>query len=465
LDLHVPDTTLLHVALDRRTVLADRTEVARVLIYVVAPNGSANREELPLAEVSRGGVSLQPREAGVWEGNWSIPPGAAGEERLTVRLLGLPASRAVVRLLAQAGPPAVVGLALDRAFLVAGETEDVQATVRTSDSVGNPCPARLALSTDFGSLTPPEEASPGTYKARLRVTPSFGGRPRLQVTARALSTAATASVPLLLAPAPATRAVLAKDRDFYLADGRSELELDLRAWDAFDNPAEGLPKLGASQGVITRIEPLGSGHWAVRYRPAPVEWPLRGRITAELANARADEELELMPPSDRRIALLGGGGLVAGGVVGGHITLGLERPMSFDPLSSSALKGAWRLELGGLAGSRNHAGGQERLRVAALMAGPEAVSTTPNARWSASGTAGLLIGSTLPSRGSQRLGAGLAGRLTVGVAVPRRRLSPFLEVGLLGASGLPGGGFVSFQLSLGVRFDTIRAAPAPDEGE
>lgn len=85
--LRVPETTLLHAALDRRSVLADRSEAVRVLAYVVAPHGAARRGDAPAVEVSRGSVTaLQPREAGAWEGTWTLPPGSAGEERLTARL-------------------------------------------------------------------------------------------------------------------------------------------------------------------------------------------------------------------------------------------------------------------------------------------------------------------------------------------------------------------------------------------
>jgi hypothetical protein len=419
-----------------------------------------------VVEVSRGTVTLlQPREPGAWEGTWTLPAGSAGEEKLWVKLPGLPASRATLRLPAVAGPPAVLALALDRTALVAGEAGEVQVTVRSSDSSGNPCPARLALTSDFGAMGALEEAGPGTVRARLRVAPSFGGREQLLVTARAPATGATASAPLLLTPAPAARATLLREGGLLPADGRQEVELELRAWDRWDNPASGSPRVSSARGVVTRLEPAGPGRWAVSFRPTPVEQPVEARVVATLADAEAEEELALVPASERRLALLAGGGLVAGGVGGGQLQAGLELPPAGLPRLPGRLAGAWRLELEGIGASRDLADGVERLRLAALLGGPEVVATTPNARWFASGTAGILLGQDVLAGGSDRLSAGLAGRLAVGVAVPLRRLSPYLEFGLLGAGGLPGGPFATLQLSLGLRFDTVRGPAVADRGE
>jgi hypothetical protein len=462
--VRVPETTLLHAALDRRAVQADRAEAVRVLVYVVAPHGAARKGEPPVVEASRGSVSaLQPREPGAWEGTWTLPPGSAGEERLSVRLPGLPASRATLRLQAAAGPPAALSVAFDRPALVAGEGGEALVTVRSADAAGNPSPARLALSTDLGALGPVEEAGPGLARARLRVAPSFGGREQLQVTARALGTGAAASAPLQLAPAPAARAALLRAPVPLPADERAEVELELRAWDRWDNPASGSPTARSTNGDVGRPEPVGPGRWTLRFRPAPVDGPVQARVVAELAGAEAAEEVLLVPAPERRLALVLGGGVLAGRVGGGQLQAGLELPAAGLPRLSGRLASAWRLELEGIAAGRDAAGGAERLRLAALLGGPEVVATLPGSRWFASGTAGILLGRDDRPQ-DDRLGAALAGRLAVGVAMPLRRLSPYLELGLLGAGGLPGGAFTSLQLSLGVRLDTARG-PAAGQGE
>ncbi len=431
-----------------------------MLAYVVAPHGAARRGDPPVVEVSRGSVTpLQPREPGAWEGTWTLPPGSAGEERLTVKLPGLPDSRAVLRLPSVAGPPAVLALALDRDALVAGDAADVLVTVRSADTSGNPSPARLTLSTDWGELGPSEEAGPGALRARLRVAPSFGGRDRLLVTARALATGATASASLQLAPATAARAALLRGQGLMPADDGSEVELELRAWDRWDNPAAGSPAARSSRGAVTRPEPVGPGRWALRFQPAPVDEPVRAQVVAELAGVEAAEEVPLVPAPRRRLAILAGGGLLAGNVGGGVLQAGLELPAAGFPRLPGRLAGAWRLELLGLAAGRDVAGGTERLRLAALLGGPEVVATLPGTRWFASGTAGLVLGRAARPQ-EDGPAAGLAGRLAVGVAVPLRRLAPYLEVGLLGAGGLPGGGFAVLQLSLGLRYDTARGPPA-----
>ncbi|HEY6100386.1 MAG TPA: hypothetical protein VIW03_13200, partial [Anaeromyxobacter sp.] len=58
IDLHVPETPLLHAVLERGTVFADRPERVRVVAYVVAPHGAARRGDVPVFEPSRGTVAV-----------------------------------------------------------------------------------------------------------------------------------------------------------------------------------------------------------------------------------------------------------------------------------------------------------------------------------------------------------------------------------------------------------------------
>ncbi|HET7824757.1 MAG TPA: hypothetical protein VFK90_05470, partial [Anaeromyxobacter sp.] len=137
IDLHVPEMQLLHAVLDRGTVLADRQERVRVVAYVVAPHGAARRGDVPVFEPTRGSVSVAEKEPGAFEASWTLPPGRAGEERLAIRLQQSPASRAVLKLDAVAGPPAVVAVSFDRDALVADAEGPVLVTARALDAAGN----------------------------------------------------------------------------------------------------------------------------------------------------------------------------------------------------------------------------------------------------------------------------------------------------------------------------------------
>src|SRR6266511_2568433 len=152
IDLRVPETPLLHAVADRAAVRADREEKVRVVAYVVAPHGAARRGDAPVFEPSRGTVSVVEREAGAYQASWTLPPGPAGDERLTIRLPAAPASRAVLRVEAAAGPPAVVAVSFDREAIDAGG-EPASVTARALDAAGNPVPAALALEARGGDLT------------------------------------------------------------------------------------------------------------------------------------------------------------------------------------------------------------------------------------------------------------------------------------------------------------------------
>jgi len=165
IDLRVPETPLLHAVQDRTAIHADREEKVRVVAYVVAPHGAARRGDLPTFEPSRGTVAVSEREAGAFQAVWTLPPGPAGEERLSIRLPAAAASRAVLRVEGAAGPPAIVAVSFDRDALVAGG--DAVVTARVLDAGGNQVPGELSLSARGASLSGVEARRPGELVARL----------------------------------------------------------------------------------------------------------------------------------------------------------------------------------------------------------------------------------------------------------------------------------------------------------
>ena len=167
IDLRVPETPLLHAVLERSGVRADREEKVRVVAYVVAPHGAARRGDAPVFEPSRGTVAVSEREAGAYPAIWTLPPGLAGEERLTIRLPAAPASRAVLRVEAVAGPPALVAVSFDRDVLDAGG-EPASVTARALDAAGNPVPGELSLEAVNGDLTDVRERRPASSSGGSR---------------------------------------------------------------------------------------------------------------------------------------------------------------------------------------------------------------------------------------------------------------------------------------------------------
>jgi hypothetical protein len=460
-ELEVPETSLVHAALDRQAVLADRAEALRVLVYVVAPHGAARRGDPPVVEASRGTVALRPREVGAWEGSWTLPPGPPGEERLTVRLPGQPASREALKVAVGPGPAASVILGLDRTTLVAGQADEVRVTARGYDAAGNPSPSPIALSADAGALSRPEEAGSGEVRAVLRVPPRFAGRGKVLVEARLGGGGASTSRVVSLAPGPAAHMTLSPGSGGVRADGRAEVVLTLEVRDRFDNPVADPPRLESSWGAPPALEPAGPGCWSVRYRPQAVVERRTVHLTAALQDASADAGLLLSPSPARQVSAFAGGGGTAAlseGAAGGHLLLGAELPAP-DVLSPGAAAAAWRLELVGLA----IGGGDGRRTAAAILAGPVLKESLAALRWYAGATAGVLLDQALDP-GRRRAGLGLAGRLLLGVTLPRRgAAAPFLELGLLGGAGSPGGSFGALQLTLGVRLDLYRDADGRGE--
>lgn len=469
-DLHVPETSLVHAVADHVAVHADQAEHVRVLAYVVAPHGAARRGDVPAFEASRGSVSAVAREPGAFEAIWTLPPGAVGEDRLVVRLPGSPASRAVIRLDAIAGPPATVAVAFDREAVVAGSVEEVGVTARVLDAAGNAVDAPVELSAEGGTLSAPAPAGVGAVAARLRVRPGFGGRGEVVITARAPAAGISGSRALPLQPGPPALARFSPQDAVLLADGSHDAALQVTVLDRFDNPVRATPAISARRGSILGVEPDGDGRWRVRYRPPAVPARTGETVLAQVGQARATAELLLVPPHGP--ALLPAAGVLwdlRGRFTAASVGLAAELPVRGVLPPTYVL--AWRLEAGalGYGDHRDVATGAVRGEpaLARVDAPARALTLLGGATvrrelrrgpelWG-SLAAGALLGRVDPDGAPADSGTAPALRATLGVGWPFRFATPFLEASLLAAGRSPLGALAAAGLSAGVRFDLPEA--------
>ncbi len=434
IDLRVPETPLLHAVADRAGVRADREEKVRVVAYVVAPHGAARRGDAPLFEPSRGTVAVVEREAGAYQASWTLPPGPAGEERLTIRLPAAPASRAVLRVEAAAGPPAVVAVSFDREALEAGG-EPAAVSARALDGAGNPVPAALAIEARGGDLTDVRERRPGELGARLAAgTTLRGAEAVVTATAPALGITGARALPLR----PGAPAALRLDPPAVVrADGVGVAVLRVSIADRFGNAVSSAPVVTAERGRVVGISERTRGEFDVRYVAPAVARPVDVSLAARAGDARATAASLLAPPGPAFL-LEGRGGLgldLAGRFSGPTAAVAAERPADLAFAIRRGTEVAWRVEAG--------AQGGDRATLATVLAGASAQRELARGTVvSVAATAGALLGQD---------GAAPAARLAISAGLQKRFAVPFLEVSLLAAGGGAPGAFAALGLSAGIR--------------
>ncbi|BDG03355.1 hypothetical protein [Anaeromyxobacter oryzae] len=460
-DLHVPEKPLVHAVLDRVSIHADRAESVRVLAYVVAPHGAARRGDVPVFEPSRGSVAYAPREPGAFEATWTVPPGAAGEDRLVVRLPGSAASRVVLRVEALAGPPATVAVAFDRDTFTAGAADDVKVVARVLDAAGNPVPSGIELEADAGELGERVESAPGVVTARLKVPPTFGRNRSVAVSARASAARIAGSRTLLLVPGPPAAARISPDDAVLVADGEREATLRVAVVDRFENAVAGPPEVHAVRGRVVAVEAAADGEWIVRYRPPRLAARADDQVVARVGDVAATSDLLLVPPRTG-IALSASAGVygdVRGRFAAPRLGAAAELAWPVRALPAS-LSFAWRVEGEALTADRDgtpargpRPAGSVGVGGGALLAGGALHQDLRRGHLWASATVGALVARADPSDGAPSWGAAPAARLGVGFALPMRHGAPFLEASLLAAGPRPAGAFAAVGLSAGVTFD------------
>jgi hypothetical protein len=432
-DLRIPETPLVHAVLERSTVLADREERVRLVAYGVAPHGAARRGDAPIVEASRGTLSLQPREAGVVAGVWTLPPGRAGEERLVVRLPSAPATRAVLRLQAVAGVPAIVAVSFERDAFVAGVTETVSVTARALDAGGNGVAAPVVLETDAGRLEEVREPEPGRVEARLRVT-SFEGRREARVTASLPALGISGSRALPLRPGGPAQAAFARPDGVFRGDGSRVEVVRLEVSDRFGNPVEGAPTVTADRGRVLGLAAAGVGRWDVRYVAPAVDAAAPERLLAAVGPVRVEARRTLLPPEPRWALVPSAGvaldarGRFAGPRAGAAVERHLDRAL--PPLDL-----CWRAEAEVLDAGAG--------RVSAFLAGASAAR--------ALGPRLVLRGSLSGGLAAWSGGAAPAARIGLAAGWMRGRVEPFVEAAALVAGRGEPGAFAAVGLGAGIR--------------
>lgn len=433
IDLHIPEKPLLHAVADRAGVHADREEKVRVVAYVVAPHGAARRGDAPVFEPSRGSVISGEREAGAYHASWTLPPGPAGEERLTVRLPSAPGSRTVLRVDAAAGAPALVAVSFDRPELVAGG-DAASVVARSLDAAGNPVPATLSLAVSGGVVSNVVERRPGEVVARVSAGSLLQGDEAV-VTATAAAQGISGSRALRLVPADATVARFAS-RSVVRGDGVRETVLRVSIADRFGNPVSAVPAVAAERGRIAGVAAQGRGEFAVRYVAPAVQRPVEDTLVAKTGAARATLSPLVAPPApDLRLEARGGLALDLAGRFGGpSAAIAAERSVDVAAALRAGLEPALRLEAAGLSGRGGALG--------SVLAGGSVRRLAGATVWSASAVAGAVLSSSEVAP---------AARLAVSAAVARAGLEPFVELSVLAARAGGPGSFAAAALSVGIR--------------
>ncbi len=308
--------------------------VPHAALLVGEPPGSADQEiEVPLLLLAvtdqglpRGGPApalsaatgdfgpARPAGPGAWRVRWRLPPGPAGEVKLSARLPGEPS--VMSSLHRSAGPPAVARLEVDPGPVVAGQT--VTATVTLADAAGNAAEGDLEAQADAGVIGPAERLEVGRTRLTWTVPARLDGRGRAELTVRAGAAAARASV--ALRPGAPSILTLSAARPVVTADGIEEVDLTATVTDAHGNPVDEPPARRVAQaGTVESPRQVGPGRFTMVYRPRRASLPGEDVVEVGLPLLSARVRVGLRPtmaPFDLAASL--GAAFGSGGWLGVH---------------------------------------------------------------------------------------------------------------------------------------------------
>ncbi|HEX8825322.1 MAG TPA: hypothetical protein VF794_35740 [Archangium sp.] len=270
IDLGVPPQPFIHAVAQRRELQADREETVDIRLYGMTPEARTQRPPAYAFSASRGTVGA-PTEVGpgVSVVRWTVPPGAPGTLELKGSVPGERRWSFTARVSAVPGPARRFEMRVDREVLVASEETRLAVQVSARDAVGNPARVDLRLDSNLGSGVTLTERQVGEYAGVLQLTPSFGGRERLEL--RLLAEGDSAPVltrtVALRAAAPA-RVTVEPLWPFLVADGRSEAFWRISVTDRFGNPVpepwpEAFPPGAPPSTILSRQ----AGIYQLRYVP------------------------------------------------------------------------------------------------------------------------------------------------------------------------------------------------------
>ncbi len=345
IDLGLPATPHLHLAVDRPTLPADQAATLRLFVWAVTPEGRPRPAAPVELRAGMGEVSaLSPAGPGVQTALWKLPPGATGgtapwTTSLSAVLKDEPGQLRTLVLPRPAGKPARFTLETNRTRHVAGEP-DLVIRGAARDTAGNPVAPEFALAASLGSLSTPRATGPGDWEWRLSVPPAFAGATQVRLTAASPTGEVLAELTLpLVAGAP--QLLLAPPEAATTADGRSRVALGVKAQDSFGNPTAEVPRVRAAKGHA-ELAPGAPGEWTVDYRAPSLPSGGTDEVVVELGGLSARGRVALAPGM-ARFEAAPKLGFVGNEAVGGAL-LGLEAGYRFSLLEERfavLLEGSW----------------------------------------------------------------------------------------------------------------------------
>ncbi len=291
IDLHVPPTRTIHVALTAPGP-ADQPQTLRVYVAAVDPIGSPRAGARIRLDTSRGDLSpLRDRGAGLYEASLRLAAGPAGAVRVTAALEDAPrlAATAAVRLVPGAAERIDVTADVDR--IVADGAREVALHAIARDAAGNAAGEAIRFEASFGELRTVPRA-PGAWDLVLSVPPAFGGRTEVRV--RASGARASAERALALLPGPPASASVEVPPRPPVADGTTAVRLPLQIVDRYGNPVSApAPEISADRGAA-ELERSGPA-LAAKYVPPRLRERGESTVTVRAGDARAQAQVALAP--------------------------------------------------------------------------------------------------------------------------------------------------------------------------
>ena len=182
LELNVPATLHVHVALARAAATADVEQVVPFRVFAVTAAGAPRSGAPVVARVLQGDVGeIVEVGPGEYAGTWRLPPGLAAQATLSAGLADEPGRTSAAVLARPAGRPARIAVEAARRRIVAGDVEPLALRVSVADAAGNAVDAAPSLHATRGLVSAPVAAGPGAWEATLAISRARGARETLVV--------------------------------------------------------------------------------------------------------------------------------------------------------------------------------------------------------------------------------------------------------------------------------------------
>ncbi len=329
IDLDVPTFNRLAVVALDDVAAADGSGEARLLVFAVDKKGAPLYEAKLETKASAGAVSKEPvpLSPGMFELLFHPGKAARGTAKIDVSLVDAPGSTATAAVQLLSGRPARASLDTRTKVLTADDPRTVHVELRLFDEAGNAVPANAAsVDVDFGRI---DSVSPAGKDARSVAwvvparLPAHEGALAATLTARASSGAVLGTRRISLLPGKPAR-LRFDPADAVVADGRSSVELHLRAVDAVGNP---LVPTGAAMAVDGAAGQLVAATvdgtlYRARFVPAPADRAGFVEVRGAFGALSADTTVKTVPRP--RARLLVGAGLEGASNYGALLQAGPE---------------------------------------------------------------------------------------------------------------------------------------------